>query len=113
MKKAKTLQDMIDYADLVRKKYRTSLLAIGKSPDTHIYDLSLEGIKGRSNPKERLFLVKVLRFYDGLFPKDQDIFVAEVLERYRHYPYWYFENYRDSDFAKRKDNVLKKVSYVL
>lgn len=113
MKQVKTLQDCIEYADLVRKKFRACLLSIGKSPDTHIYDLTFEKLEGRGNEKERLFLQKVLRFYLDLLPKDKQIFIAEVLERYRHYPYWFYENYRDKDFVTRKDSILRKVRYGL
>ena len=113
MRHVKTLQDCIDYADAVRKKYRISLLSIGKSPDTHIYHLSEERIDGFGHKRERLFLKKVLAFYAGLLPKDRSIFVAEVLEKHRHYPFWFMEDYREKEFVRRKDSILKKVSYAL
>ena len=113
MKTVKDLQDCIAYADLVRKKFRSCLLAIGKSPDTHIYDLTPKILEGRGFPKERAFLLKVLAFYEELLPKDKEVFIAEVIERYRHYPYWFLEDYPEKDFAKRKDSVLRKVSYGL
>ncbi len=113
MKRVKTLHDCIEYADLVRKKFRSCLLLIGRSPDTHIYDLTEDKIKGRGYARERTFLIKVLQFYLNLSDKDKDIFVAEVLERYRHYPYWFLEDYRDKDFVARKDSILRKVSYGL
>ena len=113
MKTVKTIQDCIDYADAVRRNYRASLLAIGKSPDAHIYDLTLESIQGRNLLRQRLFLEKVLRFYGQLNPKDKAIFIAEVLEKHRHYPYWFMEDFREKDFARRKDSILRKVSYGL
>ena len=104
------LDESIVHAERINRRYRACLLKVGKSPDYHIYDLSYEFLRYLKPSKEAKFLLRVKRFYENLNDKDKDIFVAEVLERNRHYPFWFLgEKYRNGEFEKRRAGVLAEV----
>ena len=106
----KTIEDCLLHADDLRAKYRACLLRLGKSPDYHIYNLTFEFLNGSKRRKEVAFLLKIRRFYDALPEKDKPIFVREVLERNRHYPFWFYDaDYKKGEFERRKNDLLYRV----
>ena len=108
-----TLNESVAHAAALSRKYRECLLKVGKSPDYHIYDLSYDFLRNLKPSKAASFLTRVRRFYDDLSPKDQRIFIAEVLELNRHYPFWFLgEKYRAGEFEQRKAGLLSRVGSI-
>ena len=92
---------------LLKKKYRACLLESGKSPDYHIYDLSYRFIQSIRKRSCRIFLLEIKRYYDGLGKKDQSIFLREVLEAKRHYPFWFLgAGFRRGEYEMRKKKIM-------
>ena len=96
--KIRTLSDSLAYAEKLRRKYRESLIAVGKSPDYHVYDLTVAFLSSLRPCTASRCLIAVKHFYDSLGVRDQAIFVNEVLEKDRHYPFWFM----DGRFAKNE-----------
>lgn len=108
-----TLDQSVAHASEINRKYRDSLLKVGKSPDYHIYDLSYDFLRNLKPSKAQSFLLRVKRFYEELSPKDQRIFIAEVLELNRHYQFWFLgEKYRAGEFEQRKAGLLARVNSI-
>ena len=102
-----TIKQCLAHGEEVRAKYRKSLLFIGKSPDYHIADLSLYYLYGLKGSRAKQYLIKVRRFYEALNESDQRIFVYEVLEKKRHYLFWFLgEDWKPGEFERMRDRVL-------
>ena len=84
-----TVRDFLSNGDAVRRLYRQSLLDLGFSPDTHIYDLPEEKILRAPQTASKLFLSLVLEIYSWLNPYDKALFVNDCLEKGRHPNYWW------------------------
>ena len=90
-------------------KYRSSLLAIGKSPDSHVYDYRESTFSANLRSPQRKFLRSVYRFYQSLKDEtDQKIFLSEILERGRHYPFWHFGMMESSEYKQRVVRICTK-----
>lgn len=93
----------------IRVRYRESLLAIGQSPDVHIYDLRYDFISPRRHPKELRFLRKIKDFYFSLDFETRCLFLNECLERGRHYKFWYLSRYEDRTFFTALAKMQEKL----
>ena len=94
----------------VRDKYRESLLALGKSPDTHVYDLSHDFLGYAKRGPERSFLIRVKVYYEKLTVKEQTLFLNEVLERGRGYRFWYLVDYNEAKFRDALSRIYHRVA---
>ncbi len=104
----------LERADELRRKYRAALLKVGKSPDYHIYDLTIDFLTSLKESREKRFLLKVKRFYMGLGERDRGLFVREVLEKDRHYAFWFLgEHFKRGEFERLKHSLLTRVNYSL
>jgi hypothetical protein len=76
---------------LVNAIYRYCLIDLGYSPDCHLEDIDVLRLRWKQSYASSKFLQKVLRFYDSLPSYEQRYFYTEVLERNRHYKWWWIE----------------------
>ena len=103
----KRLEAYVANAERWQKKYRECLMAIGKSPDYHIYDLSIEWLRALRGSSSRDFLIQLAYFYWSLESLDQTILVYEVLEKKRHYRFWFLGiDFAEGEYERRKYGVL-------
>ncbi len=93
----------------IRRRYRQALLSIGKSPDYHLFDLTPEFLAGIKNAKTRNFLIKLSRYFDSLDGENKRIFIMDVLESGRHYPFWYMDAFPRRDYERRLRSVVSEV----
>ena len=104
------LQLALDRAETIRTRYRACLLKLGKSPDYHIYDLTYAFLATAKPTVYARALAKLKHFYDDLDVEDKPIFVNEVLEKNRHYPFWFMgEGYRRNEFETRREELLLRL----
>ncbi len=102
-----TLKECLAHGEKIRKRCREALIHIGKSPDYHIYDLEYEELFSLRESRERNYLIKVKQYFDGLSTKQRRIFVAEVLEKDRIYPFWFYdERYEMKDYEQHRRAFL-------
>ena len=93
------------------KTYRAALMAIGKSPDVHIYDLNDRSLEFVKESSERNFITKVMYFY-GTLGDDitKKIFVTEILEPGRHYSFWHFGVMETPTYKGKILEIYRKVN---
>ena len=93
----------------LREKFRLCLLALGRSPDSHIYDLDETFLAGNRSPEASLFIRKIKDFYENLGNAERRFFVKECLEKDRHYKFWYLGEYQklsyDSAFLQMQEKI--------
>ena len=94
----------------VRDKFRESLLALGKSPDTHVYDLSHDFLGYARKGPERAFLIRVKVYYDKLSVKEKNLFLNEILEKGRAYRFWYLLDYNEKKFHDALGRIYRRVA---
>ena len=94
----------------IRDRFRQSLLSIGQSPDTHVFDLEHQDLAYARISPERTFLIRVKCYYENLNARDRRMFLAEVLEKDRMYRFWYLSEYKDSVFHLRQRRLYNKVA---
>lgn len=70
---------------------RRSLIAVGKSPDCHVYELNRESLRFVKKGIHRRHLTAIISFYNALEDElSKRIFVTEILEPGRHYLFWHY-----------------------
>ena len=107
---SRRLQDgKTDGTEVLRLRYRNALLSVGKSPDYHIFDLSSDFINGLKDSKAKRFLYLLKQHFSSLRPKDQQLFVLDILETGRHYPFWYLEDYTRRAYEARLKQLIAEV----
>ena len=96
------------HEESIRKRYRAYLLQIGKSPDYHVYDLRYDELLRLPPSHARSFLIKIRRFFDSLDEKGKRILVAEVLEKHRVYPFWFYDEnlFTPREFEMKRREVF-------
>ncbi len=93
----------INHAESCAMEVRQALLAIGKSPDTHINELRFDFVNEKAHRKEVRFLRHVITFYQNLDLKRQMIFLYDFLERGRNYPHWHLDKgFRKGEYERLK-----------
>ena len=90
----------------LRNRLRRSFQALGKSLDTHIYDVTDDFLKRNRGKEEARFIKKTRDFYNSLNHIDQMILLSEWLERGRIYPFWYYGMLNEANYRKEKKQVL-------
>ncbi len=84
---------------LLRAMYRHALQHLGYSPDAHVYDLR-DGELARKLGASSLFLRLILHRYNSLDKEAQRYFLIEVLEKGRHYRFWWLAYYTPDEYRK-------------
>ena len=70
---------------------RQCLIAVGKSPDCHVYQLDKESLRFVKKGSKRNYLTAIISFYKSLEDEvSRKIFVTEILEPGRHYAFWHY-----------------------
>lgn len=90
----------------LKRKYRLSLIELGKSPDAHVYHCDEEYLD-RHPCQASSYLRRVKRFYDGLDPFKKRVFLSECLEVGRIYPFWYYGWMSDPAYRKERKKVIE------
>ncbi len=93
----------------MKERYRNALLSVGKSPDYHIFDLSTGFLEHLKDTRAKRYLFSLRSFFVGLDQEQQRIFVMEILERGRHYPFWYLEEYTRREYAQKLMALVAEV----
>lgn len=106
MSNSSILNECLAHSENIRQRFRHALLNIGKSPDYHVYDLDYDELIHLPNAREKAFLIKVRQFYDGLDYEKKRIFVNEVLEKHRVYPFWFYDYDNLLEFERNRKSVL-------
>lgn len=100
-------------ANEIQKKYRSCLLAVGKSMDCHVYDISENSLGFLKPGRERNYLLRCRKFFDLLSFNQRRCFIAEILEKGRVYPFWFTQYLSDSEYyAMRKEIFVRAVRYL-
>ena len=94
---------------LVRSRFRNALLALGRSPDSHIYDLDQDFFDHRPKGEALSFIRKVRLFYECLAETDRRLFLKECLEKDRHYRFWYLDQYEDKSFYAAYSKMQQRI----
>lgn len=108
-----TLDVLFDKTDaqgqfgLFNALYRKALIDIGLSPDTHVYDLKFQFLARRGTASAR-FLLLSLYYYLDLCKEERRIFVNDVLERGRHYRFWWLEFHTPEEYSELKRSFYSK-----
>ncbi len=89
----------------LKRKVRSSLIELGKSPDAHVYDFDEDYLESHPSPAS-LFLKAVKGFYDGLDSFKKRVFVSECLEVGRIYPFWYYGWISEPVYRKERKSVI-------
>jgi len=92
--------------------YRQSLVEVGHSADFHVYDLEQDLIERKRNLAAGKFLMIAKKYYESLEGIKKKIFLCEILERGRHYPYWYLPYADSKSFSRLSSSVYKAASKV-
>ena len=91
----------------IKTKVRQALLALGNSPDLHIYEWNDDFLSERSFRPEARYLQRAKRFYEGLDPFQKRVLISECLEFGRVYPFWYYGWGSEPAYRKERKAVLK------
>ncbi len=89
----------------LRYKMRRSLIEVGKSPDSHVYDFD-EGFLARHRSKASIYLRRIKNFYDGLDAFKKRIFLSECVEVGRIYPFWYYGWMSPHSYRRERKAVI-------
>lgn len=89
--------------------YRQSLIYLGMSPDTHVYDLDYDYLSSKDSIQAK-FLMDIVDFYLSLNELESKIFVCQVLEYGRYFPFWWM-NYlkEENDYKRFYHETLKRI----
>lgn len=90
----------------LKKKVRKSFMEVGKSPDSHVYDIDERFLAHNPSPAS-FFLRRLKGFYDGLDAFKKRIFISECLEVGRIYPFWYYGWMSPSCYRKERKSVIE------
>ena len=113
-KKETTIEECIEHGAHIRKRYRACLLEVGKSPDYHIYDLTLKELRGMRASDAKRFLLKLVAYYLNLCDEEKALFVREILEKDRHYRFWFYDtSFPAAEFERRRNNAYRNLRMAL
>jgi len=91
--------------------YRHALMDLGYSMDEHIENIDMLRLFSHMNLASSRFLLKVMSFYsNALTPLEQRIFYTEVLEKGRHYLWWWFEYANTKEYALAAHCLREKIA---
>lgn len=94
--------------EMFRKWFRRVLLEAGYSPDAHLYEICpLYLFLGRPDERRKKIIAARL-FYESLLPLEKEIFIFEILEKGRHYPFWNYGLLSDEETEKKSDEILRR-----
>ena len=98
------------FAKEIKSLYRRALLELGRSPDSHIYELREQDFYLSNNQKEsRDKLEKIALFYASLTKLEGEIFINDYLESGRHYRYWYLGGAASRSYQRSKKSLFEKL----
>ena len=97
-------------ARLLGITYRKALIELGQSPDCHIYELGSQDFYLPSTSSKSYRLLEAIKaFYLSLTDFEGHIFVNDILERGRHYRFWYLYGYNRKDYQRTKRRLLQRI----
>lgn len=103
MEKLADKKTMNDFA----KWFRKILLEAGYSPDSHVEELTPVYLLSRRKDENVRKVLEMRYFIRELSPLERKVFVLEVLEKDRHYPYWNIGIIKESE----KEELSKKLLF--
>ena len=87
---------------------RSALISVGKSANTHIYDLTEDAIQFFRNKPEHSFFVKAMKAYSVLNEVEKRVCVYDLLEPNNHYRFWYLPFFCKSAHERMVKQVAEK-----
>lgn len=99
-----------ELASRVKAIYRSALLDLGRSPDSHIYELVEQDFYlSKDGERSRKKLEEIALFYASLPKFEGEIFINDCLESGRHYRYWYLNGAGARNYQRSKRNLYLKL----
>ncbi len=95
------------------KWFRQTLLEAGYSPDAHLSQLTPVYLFTRVKNESVRRLIKIRLFLEGLSETERRVFVNDILERERHYPFWYYGTIEEEEREQLVDELLSKAIYAM
>lgn len=89
------------------KWFREILLEAGYSPDSHVEELTPIYLLSRRTDENVQKVIEMRYFIRKLSPLERKVFVLEILEKDRHYPYWNIGIIKESE----KEELSKKLLF--
>ena len=93
-----------EIATLLRKAY----LGVGKSPDTHLYDVNEYSLSFCPKGRELDFVRKSMIAYRKLTEVEKRVFIFDLMEEGRHYRFWYMPYCSAGNHEKLVRRVAEK-----
>lgn len=93
--------------DDIQARYKKALLNLGKSQNTHIYDLREDYLGQIKGKEEGDFLIGVKAIYDSLGILARRIFLSESLEKGSIYPFWYYGLLSEKNMSMEANKIAK------
>lgn len=90
--------------------YRLSLMDLGYSPDEHLENIDLWRLEHYQTRASAQFLLKVMDLYYHMDEMERRIFYTEILEKGRHYHWWWLEFEVRRDYALSCVDVYSQIS---
>ena len=109
MKKNENEKEFCDFA----KKFRLILLEAGYSPDSHLHALTPLYLFTRAKEEAVRKLIKMRLLFEGLSDKERKVFVNDILERDRSYPFWYYGSLGAKERDEMRRSLLKRASLAM
>ena len=98
------MHSMRQISALLRKAY----VGVGKSPDTHIYDLSDYSLSFCPRNPERDFVRKAMVAYSKLNEIEKRVCIYDLIEEGRHYRFWFMQFCSTANHEKIVRQVAEK-----
>ncbi len=99
-----------DYSLLLGALYRQSLVQVGMSPDTHVFDLDYDYLSSKDSIQAK-FLMDVIDFYLELNELESKIFICQILEYGRYFPFWWMNYlFEEKEYKRLYLDTLKRVN---
>ncbi len=98
-----------DKVSRMRQRYRLALMAVGKSPDYHIFNLSMDFLRNLKDSKAKRFLLSLKKYVATLDEDTRVIFITDILEGGRHYAFWYMDSYSNRVYEEKLRCIVEGV----
>ncbi|MCH3909919.1 MAG: hypothetical protein LKF58_02490 [Bacilli bacterium] len=89
--------------------YRSSLIELGYSPDEHLENLDSWRLFHFRDDAAAVLLTRVVDFYEGLSSMEKKVFYTDVLEKGRHYHWWWMEFLGNKEYTKTCVSTFNKI----
>ncbi len=108
----KTNENEKEFSDFT-KKFRLTLLEAGYSPDSHLHAITPLYLFTRVKEKAVRKIIKMRLLFEELGEKERKVFVNDILERDRSYPFWYYGSLGAKERDEMRRSILERASLAM